>query len=442
MVSEGPIMDHGYVEGPMVGHGRGGCDACDEGLCDAGCDGCCPEPCWGPRRPLFCIGPTGIWVKADYLQWWESGTHVPALVTTGTSTSYLGGPGTVVLFGNDYINDKSVSGGRIQAGMWLNPCATIGFEGEYFGLGDENTRYYQWSDGNPILSRPYYDTSTNLEMVERIAFPRGSAESTDGSIDIHAMTRFFGTGAHFLFTACRQEGCWTDDCGCCSTTYHDRFRADVVAGYRYLYLEDQLGITEAITSTSPPPVTTDNPNAGSAFLVHDQFNTQNSFSGGDLGMKFEMQRNRWMLDVYPRVAIGSTYSVVDINGSTRTTNPSGVQSTVQGGLLALPANTADGYVGNIGHYTQNTFAVVPELDVNVGFQFTKHTRVVVGYSGLYWSSVARAGEQIDRSVNSANLPGAAANGVTATGDVTHPQFSFQNTNFWAQGLNVGVDCRW
>ena len=60
-----------------------GCDSCNEGSCAAGCDDSVLEPCWGPRRPLFCIGPTGIWVKADYLQWWERGTYVPALATSG-----------------------------------------------------------------------------------------------------------------------------------------------------------------------------------------------------------------------------------------------------------------------------------------------------------------------------------------------------------------------
>ena len=84
-----------------------------------------------------------------------------------------------------------------------------------------------------------------------VAFPRGSVQSLDGAIDINMVTRFHGAGAHFLFTMCRQEGCWTDNCGCCATTYHDRYRADFVAGYRYLDLEDDLGITEYLTGTDP-----------------------------------------------------------------------------------------------------------------------------------------------------------------------------------------------
>lgn len=431
MVSEGPMMSEGPVDG--CGSGNCGRSACDPSELRYGnsCDNGCYEPGWGPRRPLFCWGPTGIWVKADYLQWWESGTRVPALVTSGPNAAnpgYLGTPGTSVLFGDQYINKLSESGGRIAAGIWLNRCETIGLEGEFFGLGEESTSYSLWSDGNPIIARPFYDVgqTTPIENVELVAFPRGSDQSADGQISVNATTRFYGAGAHFLFTTCRQEGCWTDDCGC--QTYHDRFRADFVAGYRYLYLADQLNITEQITDTTADAAA---PNYLDAFLVQDQFATRNWFNGADLGMKFEFQRNRWLLDIFPRIAFGTTHSTVDIGGSTRTTNASGVESTAVGGLLALSTN--------IGHYEQDEFAVVPEIDLKLGYQFTKHTRLVVGYDFMDWTKVARAGEQIDRSVNSTLIPNS---GVTPTGDLAHPQFSFQESNFWAQGVNVGVDCRW
>jgi len=430
MVPEGPVVGRGRV------YGRGGGNACDEGPCTV-CFDDCADPCWGPARPLFCWGPSGIWVKADFLQWWERGANVPALVTTGPSVSQpgiIGEAGTVVLFGDGYINNKSESGGRIQAGLWLNRCETVGLEGEYFALGDQNTDYYIWSDGNPIISRPFYDDNPahNHEAAENVAIPRGNANSVDGAINIGATTRLHGAGAHFLFTTCRQEGCWTDDCGS-GITYRDRFRADFIAGYRYLYLEDELGITETLTTTSPIPVDPTNPTGAqgvAAFLINDQFHTQNSFNGADLGMKFEFQRNRWLLDVFPRIALGSTHTVVDINGSTRTTSPAGVESWAVGGLLAQPSN--------IGHYESDHFSVVPDLDLKIGYQFTSHTRVVVGYDIVYWNNVARAGEQIDRNVNSSYLPNAPG---TPTGPAS-PQFTLQQSGFWAQGINVGVDCRW
>jgi len=479
VVSEGPMAGYGHARGPVSygpSFGPAGCDTCEESCCNgySGYDPCCDEPCWGPRAPLFHWGPTGIWVKADYLQWWESGTHVPALavtgnaISTGTAGIVTGGTlGTILpssvqtLFGDDTINNKSESGVRIQAGMWLNPCATIGLEGEYFYLGDENTDYYLWStgsgvNGNPVIVRPFNDVNplSPGQAGQLVAFPRGFANSVDGAINISVASRFSGAGARFLFTTCRQEGCWGDECGC-GETYHDRFRADFIAGYRNLDLQDQLGITETLTSTNPtfiPPGTTTNV-GGASYYVHDQFNTQNTFNGGDLGMKFAFERNRWSLDLFPRVALGSTHATADISGATQVTTPTVANNVIvgstttpyTGGLLAQPGNAAVGYAGNIGHFTENSFAVVPELDVNLGFQFTQHTRVVVGYSGMYWSSVARAGEQIDTSVNSAIIPSSPGNvatgNVAATGP-THPQFSFQNTGFWAQGVNVGIDCRW
>ena len=96
-------------------------------------------------------------------------------------------------------------------------------------------------------------------------------------------------------------------------------------------------------------------------------------------MKFEFQRNRWTLDVFPRIALGSTHSTADISGSTRTTTPAGVESTAVGGLLALSSN--------IGHYAEDNFAVVPELDLKLGFQFTRHTRcssVTTSCTGARW----------------------------------------------------------
>jgi hypothetical protein len=431
-MEEGPMISDGQVGGPTTV----GCDtSCDDGICGGVCAECCDEPCWGPRRPLFCWGPTGIWVRADYLQWWQRGTQVPPLVTTapltttapytGQNAGVIGQAGTEILFGGSEINNKSVSGGRIQAGMWLNACATFGIEAEYFELGEESTNFYLWSDGNPIVSRPFFDTNPNFnrEAVERVAFPRGSLNSLDGAIDISATTRFHGSGAHFLITTCRQEGCWTDECDACRT-YRDRYRANFTVGYRHLSLDDDLVITETITSTT---ASADSPNYLNAFLVHDQFTVQNAFNGVDLGMKFEFERNRWSLDVFPRIALGSTQTGVTIDGATRITNAAGQERTVQGGLLAQSTN--------IGSYSSSYFTVVPELDMNLGFQVTRHARLIVGYDVLYWNKVGRVGEQIDRSVDSNLLVGG---NTTAT----RPQFTLQQTGYWAQGINVGLDLRW
>jgi hypothetical protein len=432
-ISRGPMMEGQMVEGPMNG------DASCGGDCGGNCEPCntCCDPydaCWGPRAPLFMWGPTGIWAKIDYLYWTQSGTNIPALVTQGSINDAhpgaLGQPGTTVLYGDGLINDEGRSGFRFQAGLWLNRCATLGFEGEFLNLGDEESNFHQWSDGSVILARPFNDASLTpfAPRAELVSFPRGNPNSLDGSIDVSGVTHFNGAGARLLVTLCRQDGCWTDECGC--MTYHDRFRMIFTGGYRYLDLEDKLGVSERLTTSAGIVPGTENVGT-EAFAIDDNFRTHNSFHGGELGLKFEFQRNRWGLELFPRVALGSTHQEVNINGTTVATDSTGVQTTSQGGLLAQPTNS--------GTHVQDMFSVVPEIDVNMSWQATPHTKLVVGYSFLYWNNVVRVGDQIDTAVNSTTLPNSP---IPATGDTTRPRFTFAETGFWAQGLNAGVDIRW
>jgi hypothetical protein len=106
-------------------------------------------------------------------------------------------------------------------------------------------------------------------------------------------------------------------------------------------------------------------------------------------------------------------------------------TTQRGGLLALPTNS--------GHFTRDRFAVVPEGSVGVGVQATERVRVSLAYTVLYWSNAARPGDQIDRVVNPAALP---VNGGPGPGTgPARPAFGFKDTDFWAQGLTLGVEFR-
>jgi hypothetical protein len=149
-------------------------------------------------------------------------------------------------------------------------------------------------------------------------------------------------------------------------------------------------------------------------------------------MRFELQRNRWGLELFPRIGLGVTHSTVTIGGQTITTDSVGGETTRTGGLLAQPTN--------IGQYARDDFSVVPEFDLNMSYQVTPHAKVVIGYSFLYWTNVARAGEQINTNVDAQNVPNSPV--FTQPTGATNPHFTFVETGFWAQGLNVGLDCRW
>ena len=168
---------------------------------------------------------------------------------------------------------------------------------------------------------------------------------------------------------------------------------------------------------------------GSEFVVHDGFSTHNQFYGGQLGLRGEMWMGRLFAVANAKVALGDCQQTVDISGFTQITTPAGAVTTQPGGLLALPSNS--------GHFFGDRFAVVPEGNLAVGYKVTEQLSVTIGYTFLYWSDVARPGNQIDRSINPAALP---ISGTPAV-QTSRPAFSHQETDFWAQGLTFGMELR-
>ncbi len=106
--------------------------------------------------------------------------------------------------------------------------------------------------------------------------------------------------------------------------------------------------------------------------------------------------------------------------------------TFSGGLLALSTNS--------GHFRTDRFAVLPEFGLKVGYQFTDHLRLTLGYDVLYWSSVVRPGGQIDRNLDTTLIPNFRTADVP-TGQA-HPMVLMRETDFWAQGLTVGLEFRY
>ena len=104
-----------------------------------------------------------------------------------------------------------------------------------------------------------------------------------------------------------------------------------------------------------------------------------------------------------------------------------------GGLLAQSTN--------IGHHSNDKFAAVPELDLNIGYQINDHWRAFVGYSFLYASNVVRPGDQIDRRVNPNLIPVIGGGATTPTGP-SNPMVTGAHSDFWAQGANVGLEFRY
>lgn len=75
------------------------------------------------------------------------------------------------------------------------------------------------------------------------------------------------------------------------------------------------------------------------------------------------------------------------------------------------------------------------MQVNLGYNITDHVRVFVGYDFLYLSNVIRAGDQVNLNVNPNRFLG-------ISGGPANSPFAFHTSDYWAQGLNFGLEFRW
>jgi hypothetical protein len=356
-------------------------------------------------------------VSAEYLLWWLKNGPVPPLVTASppSSAGILGQPGTVTLFGpGSDLTGSPLSGGRFTAGAWLDDCQTVGVEGSYFFLGTGTRNFTAagtGAPGSPVLARPFFNALTGREDSELVAAPGVLA----GSVGVASSSRLQGAEANALCNLCC--GC---DCGC-------GYRVDALAGFRYLDLKESISISENLTVLPTVPLL-----GGTNFLVSDRFDTRNQFYGGQVGVQGQVWSGWLFATAAAKVALGDTHQSVDVSGFTRIAPPGAAATTLPGGLLALSSNS--------GHFTRDRFSVVPEGRLGFGVQVTDYLRVSIGYTFLYWSNVARPGDQIDRVVNPAALP--ILGGTAPAVGPARPAFTFKDTDFWAQGLSVGLEFRY
>ncbi|MFM8252313.1 MAG: BBP7 family outer membrane beta-barrel protein [Planctomycetota bacterium] len=401
----GESFIHDYLPG-------GSCDSCN-GL---GCTHC------GYTGGVL----RGWYLRGDYLNWTTSGMDVPALVTTspvGTASraaGVLGQPGTSILFGNDTLNVDQRSGGRAYVGLLLDQQERLWVEGEYFALNNAETNFTATSSGTPILARPFFNLlavqpgggTLPQESSQLIAFPN----RIGGTVDVTAVTEFQGAAARIRYLMCCAENPVNGLFGFGPVL--GGYRMELTGGVRMLELDDSLRIEENL-SVVP----------SGAIQLFDHFQTENSFVGAELGMLVQTRRGRFSMDLLNRASLGNTRGTVMIDGKTTTVD--GSITTSSGGLLALDSN--------IGTFEQDQLSLVNEMGLNLGYQVAPAWRVIVGYTFIYWSRVLRAGQQIDREIDPNQIPPAPNTAVISP---ARPAFQFNWTDFWAQGVTVGLEGRW
>ena len=155
-----------------------------------------------------------------------------------------------------------------------------------------------------------------------------------------------------------------------------------MGGYRFFQLNESLSIISRSSEGLPPfPI---RPN----ITVFDYFSTSNNFNGGDVGLAGEYRSpRRFWFGGEGRLAMGNMQETVKIDGVT-TASAAGFTATLPNGLLAQPSN--------IGSFTQNHFALIPSVDLKVGYHLTPGFRLTVGYNFTYITKVLRPGRYAGR----------------------------------------------
>ncbi|MCU0959257.1 MAG: BBP7 family outer membrane beta-barrel protein [Pirellulaceae bacterium] len=376
------------------------CDACD------GDDGCgswlstrhrsrqhhpnCSCPVCHPRH---------AWASFDALLWWGKGRSTPPLVTSGADGVL---PGAPVLFGGGSVGNALAPGARADFGFWFDECETLGIGAKVWGLHGDSDGFYATSPaGTPVLARPFYNVLLNQEDALLVSSPGLIV----GNINVDSSSSVWAAEAYLRSAIISGPG----------------YNLDLVGGYHFLRLDDELSIFSNSAAADPGGATP----IGTIINVLDDFDARNEFHGGSIGVAGEVRRGRWSLGGLAKLSVGNMRQGVRIDGYQYIEVPGGGPGSFSpGGLLAQPTN--------MGEFDRDVTAWIPEFSITGGYDLFRWMRLTAGYNVLWMSNVALAGDQIDRGVNPTQF-----NGNPLIGPA-RPAFALQESEYWLQGLTLGA----
>ena len=267
--------------------------------------------------------PDRVWLTGDYLLWWiKSAPNPVPLVSTGpfNPSTYvpgvspipaaLGSPGTQVLFGDKDIGFNALSGLRLQGGINLDPDSNFGIEAGAFFLQQASTTFSAESDqrGNPFLAFPVRNALTGQEVIDPLSFSSPGVLGQAGGVNITTTSLLWGGKANLALNLISDSS----------------FRVTALVGFRYLSLDEQMGIAAAYTPlfagvalNAPLPFV----NPGDYVNIGDTFHTRNEFYGGQVGGRFGYTLDIFDVDLTAKVGVGSTEERSEISGSTVVQGP-------------------------------------------------------------------------------------------------------------------------
>lgn len=374
-----------------------------------------------PKQPRW-------WAGADYLLWRTKSmpVNVP-FVTTGPESDLFAGsigrPGTRVLYGDKSINLGLLSGLRVQTGLWLDDDNSLGIElgGLLLEQGGETARFTGGANGTPFFGIPFLNARTGQQNVffvsQNFNDPAVSAFLT-GQLDISTKSSFWTSEINAIVNLRESPESWLLG----------------LVGFRSMGLDESIRFTESLRSLVPggsvtfAGATIDSPQSVGTM---DSFKTATRFYGPQLGTRFGTTLGGLVLSAHAAVAMGVNQQDRVIEGSSVLMSGGRVISALPGGVYALPSN--------MGRTMQNDFSVVPEAGLSLGYQLTPWLTARMGYNFIYWNNVGRASQQVDSTINPSLVPTDISYGTP--GGPNRPGAAFRTSDFWAQGINFGIEIK-
>lgn len=374
------------------------------------------QDCWQDMSgPAGAAANARCWASGEYLYWQiqDAPVAVPLITANSDSSTIaaLNDPGTIILFGQGSGQSTDFdwfSGLRATAGGWINQECSCGLEGSGFLLERRSIFFSASSAGGtaPIVSIPFNATEPfNFNPAGETSLNAGNAPNT---ISAALSSRLWGLEANVV----------------CRFLKNDRCQIIGLIGVRYLDLMENLTLDDVFFDTA----------TGGVVLATDAFGTRNQFYAGQVGIKGEVRFGRFYLEAIAKAALGVNHQTMNISGTT----------TVTAGAFGFPSGGTAGAVfaqpSNIGRFGRNEFAVVPEVQLKLGYQVTPNIRPFISYNFLYLSDALRPGNQLNRNINPTQNAFFVPPG-TLVGTAT-PLPAFNSSTFWAQGVSLGVEVRW
>lgn len=268
------------------------------------------------------------------------------------------------------------SAGRFDAalnlvlGYWFDEGRTHGVDASFFSRDAHNT----------------FDVTAPGSIV---VFPRGNGRGSPTVIPFSSPVAF---GIPSIFPATLDTYFATVDVNYRHRLFcNENSRLDVIAGYRYAFLGDELYLGEFADD-------------GNSDYRRNRAAVSNNFHGGQIGLAGEVRSNAWYVSGAAKIAFGGTTSEATTTGLFW-----GAE-----GFAGIDFQRLRGLMGA----EQTNFAVLPSFNVQVGCQLTRHLRLFGGYSFAYLSRTARLGDAL--SPVSTNLV---------------------ITDFWVQSIGFGGEFR-